>query len=340
MTPPEFQADQTSADDALRRMRRLVDRLFFAIMAVVIVAAGLTVTLRYIEASGESRREARTLANLLSEYVVLRLRGIDGALTRIAADNWRIGGPEGPDREWTPAIRSAISGVPGLSSLVILDSNGIVRHTTVQQIRGLSWADRRVFQELAKGVPNAIVVDPPITMVAGSQVLVPFGRALTDTRGDFVGAAVALLLPDQLRDFLQRFDLGPTGVAWILLPTGDVLFRGGAIEPFTENTTTQEPLFADEAADKKEGIVRGALIRGGSDYMTAYHQTDFGGLIVAVSIAETSALSRWRKEALVTVTLAVIAIALLFFAARKIKNSAVDIVAAGQQETVLYEKKE
>lgn len=334
MTPPETPLDQTSTDDALRRLQRLVDRLFTAIIAVVVVVAGLTVSLRYLEAIGDGRRQAVKLADLLSEYLVIRLRGIDGALARIAADNRRIGGPEGSEREWASAMRSAISGVSGLTTLVVLDAEGIIRHATIQQIRGLSWADRRVFQELAQGVPNTVVVDPPITLIAGNQILVPFGRALTDPRGDFIGAIVALLVPDQLRDFLGTFDLGPSGVAWVLLPSGETLFRAGDVDALGGVSAGEVPQFAAAGTLNDQGTVKGPAIAGGSDYITAYRKSAIGDLTVAVSIADTSLLGRWRNEAVAAAIFVVSAIALLYLAARRIKAAALDIVAARQMETL------
>ena len=329
MTLPELPRSHVSAGDALRRMQRLVNRLFAAIAGVLILAVVLTLSFRYVEASSEGRRQAENLADLLSEYMVVRLHGIDGALARIAADNRRLGGPEGSEREWASAMRSAIAGVPGLSSLVVLDKEGVVQHATVQQIRGLSWADRRIFQELAKGIPNLVVVDPPVTMVAGDQVLVPFGRALTDPRGEFIGAVIALLLPNQLRDFLSTFDLGESGVAWVLLPTGEVLFRDGATDVLGATPADTALLFAPADSISDKGIVSGPLPAGGAEYVTAYRKSAVANLIIAVSIANAGFLSHWQDEAMVASVFVVVAAAFLYWAARRIKAAAVDILAAG-----------
>jgi hypothetical protein len=332
MTLPESPASQASTDAALHRLQRLINRVFAAILAVLVIAAVMTLSLRYMEAVDDGRREAENLADLLSEYLVIRLRGIDGALARIAADNRRIGGPEGPDRQWAAAMRSAITGVPGLSSLVVLDQEGVVRHTTVQQIRGLSWADRRIFRELARGVPNLVAVDPPITMVAGSEVLVPFGRALTDPRGDFVGAIIALLLPHQLRDFLSTFDIGQSGVAWVLLPSGETLFRDSSVDVPGLPTDGEAPAFAREGAPSSDGIVRGPLVPGGASYVTAYRTTAIANLVVAVSLADTNFLSRWRNEAIAAAGFIIVAAVLLFFAARHIRAAALDVIAGEPEE--------
>jgi hypothetical protein len=333
MTPPDTHTNSEATDVAVKRTRRLVNRVLAGIFACLLIAAIAVVFLRYMESVGEARREVNGLADLLSEYLVIRLRGVDGALTRIGASNRRLGGPQGSDREWASAMRSAIAGVSGLSSLVVLDADGVVRHATVGQIRGLSWADSPVFQRLARGVPNLLVVGNPVTMVVGDQVLVPFGRALTDPRGAFVGAVVALLLPHQLRDFLNDFDLGQSGIAWVLLPTGDVLFRDGAIDATVVGSAEGPPLFAGEATRNDDGLLRGPLFADGAGYVTAYRRTAVGDLIIAVSIASGSILRNWQYEAISVLAFVTAAGALLLFAVWRINAAMLDVVAAADADS-------
>lgn len=325
MTSADAEASLAATDAALFRARSMVNRMLALTLVGLLLIATAALSFRYVEAVGEGRREVNNLADLLSEYLVIRLRGIDGALTRIAADNLRLGGPDGSEREWASAMRMAIAGVPGLSSLVVLDADGVVRHATVQQIVGLSWADRPIFQELARGIPNRLVVDAPVTMVAGNQVLVPFGRALIDPRGNFVGAAIALLLPNQLRDFLKTFDLGQSGIAWVLLPSGELLFRDGAVD---ELESTESPLSSVDGGAASSGLVHGALFPDGANYLTAYRQSAIGDLIVAVSIPSRSFLERWWFEAIGIFVLVIVVGASFFFATRRINAAQLDIVAA------------
>ena len=328
MTPPaDDLASQGPVEAALLRARTFANRLMAAIFIVLMIMAIAFVSLRYSEAVREGRSKAENLADLLSEYVALRLHGVDGALFRIAADNLRLGGPEGSSREWATALRTITAGVPGLSSMVILDAQGTVRHATLQQILGVSWADRRIFQELAKGVPNRLVVDPPMAMVVGDLVLVPFGRALNDPHGKFIGAAIATLIPNQLRDFLGSFDLGRSGIAWVLLPSGEVLFSDGAVDGLGE-TAGVTPLFARDNPMTGDGFADGPVVPGGADYLTAFRNSDIANLLVAVSIADENVLSSWSYEAVFTLIVIVVAGVLLFFAARRVNAAALEIVAA------------
>lgn len=325
--PPHGLASPGPVDATLLSARSLVNRVLSAIFVALVIIAIAFLSLRYAEAVRDGRRNAENLAYLLSEYVALRLHGIDGALFRIAADNLRLGGPEGSDREWATALRTITAGVPGLSSVVILDAEGTVRHATLQQILGVSWADRPIFQELAKGAPNRLVVDPPMAMVVGDQVLVPFGRALNDPHGDFIGAAIATLIPNQLREFLGSFDLGRSGVAWVLLPSGQVLFSDGAVDDLDE-AAGEPPLFARDAPSAPDGFAKGPLVPGGADYLTAFRTSDVANLVVAVSIADENVLSSWTYEAIFTLIVIVVGGVLLFVAARRLNGAALDILAA------------
>jgi hypothetical protein len=319
MTPPAIGMDQISADAAFNRVTALVNRLFAIIFVGLVVFAIAGLGLRYSEVSSEGRRSTENLAEVLSEYLVIRMGAVDGMLSKIIAGSRRIGGPEGPDRDWTSILRGATTGVPGVSSIVILDADGNIAHATIPQIAGLSWADRPVFQRLATGHANQLAVDLPFEMMVGDQVLVPIGRALTDPRGEFIGTAIATLVPNQLEEFYQTFDLGRDGVAWVLLPGGEVLFRHG----FGDDTTSRTPpLFISGKQIAEDGFVSGPIEPGGSNYLTAYRQTGIGGVVTAVSLAERDLLVGLWYDAAGVAAFIVIAGIFLLFAARRI-NSAV-----------------
>jgi hypothetical protein len=318
--PADDDAIEELADLGFDRIRPLVNRLFLAIFVVLVAIVIVILALRYFEASGEGRRSAENLADVLSASVAIRLGAIDGALTRVAIGNHRLGGVEGAEREWGEMLRAATLGVSGLSSVVVIGTDGIVKHSSLQLIVGHSWADQPVFKELAKGNPNQLVVDRPITMVVGSNVLVPFGRALTDPRGNFIGAAVATLIPNQLEDFLATFDLGTSGVAWILLPTGEALFRAGPETDSGAQDASEAPLFARDGLIEEDGFASGSLASDGAQYLTAYRNTGFGGLVVAVSLAESDYIGRWLYEALGGSILIIIAGAGLFLGSRRIND--------------------
>jgi hypothetical protein len=324
MTPLANGMDQVSADVAFSRAKALVNRLFAIIFVTLIVIAVAGLWLRYSEVTRDGRRNAENLADVLSEYLVIRLGAIDGLLSRIVAASRRIGGPEGPGREWTSVLRSAAAGIPGVSSIVVLDADGNITQATIPQIAGLSWADRPVFRQLASGHANMLALDLPFAMIVGDQVLVPIGRALTDPRGEFIGAVVATLVPGQLEDFYETFDLGENGVAWVLLPSGEILFRQGSANA---PATGSPPAFSG-GEFVGDGFLSGPIEPGGSNYLTAYRETGIGGVVAAVSLAESSLLARLWFEALAAGVLIVAGGVFLFFSARRINTANLGAVEA------------
>ena len=339
MAPPsDSEARQELIEISFDGIRTMVNRLFIGLFVVLIVIVGALLVLRFLEVAIDGRRNAENLADVLSESVAIRLGAVDGALAELAIGSHRLGGPEGPAREWAEVLRAAQLGVSGLSSLIVLGADGVVLHSTLGLIDGTSWADRPFFQELAKDRPNQLVVDRPISVVVGSSVLIPFGRGLTDPRGRFIGAAVATLLPNQLRDFLANFDLGESGVAWVLLPSGEALFRESpAVDVGEGASATEPPLFARDGAIDEDGFAKGALTEGGPEYLTAYRELGIGDLVVAVSLADRSFLGRWRYEALGGLILIVIAGGFLFLAARRIKTAVLDALEAATDDAAADE---
>ena len=326
MTPADGE-DHTPADVALATARALVGRLLTIAFLALLVAAMAGLALRYAEVGRDGRRSAENLADVLSEYLGIRLAAIDGVLFRVVATSRRIGGPAASEREWSTALRTATSGVPGIGSIVITNADGMVTYSTVT-IVGESWAERPIFQKLRDGHPNLLIADAPFVVGAGNERLIPFGRALTDARGEFIGTAVATLVPGQLEDFYSAFDLGESGLAWVLLRSGVVLFRAGAAADL-ENTAELPALAADRTAPP-EGFISGPLGPGGPDYLTAYRTSRIADLVAAVSLPKAQLLSRWRYEALAA-AIFILAVGLFLFFARRLIDRAVTgaVEAAG-----------
>jgi hypothetical protein len=243
----------------------------------------------------------------------------------VVASSRRIGGPAASEREWSTALRTATSGVPGIGSIVVTDADGMVTYSTVT-IVGESWAERPIFQKLRDGRPDLLMAEAPFVVGAGNERLIPFGRALTDARGEFIGTAVATLVPGQLEDFYAAFDLGESGLAWVLLRSGVVLFRAGAAADLED--MAELPALATDRTAPPEGLISGPLAPGGPDYLTAYRKSRITDLVAAVSLPKARLLSRWRYEAVAVATFVVVAGLFLFFARRVIDRAVTGAVEA------------
>ena len=85
-----------------------------------------------------------------------------------------------------------------------------------------------------------MVIAPSAPSANYSGLVIPFGRALLDREGRFIGLLAATFQPDRLRGFYEAIDVGPHGVIQLLHPDGYLLFRQplaghSAGEPLADN---------------------------------------------------------------------------------------------------------
>jgi hypothetical protein len=306
-------------------------------MAVVILLTVGGLWLRYHDASRDAARNARNMTQVLAEYLGFRLAAVDGALARLVATSRRVGGPSLEPREWGLAMRNSTSGVPGLSAVSVTNSEGTILYSTILQIKGVDWSEQPVFQKLKAGHPNLLTAAPPIDITGGDQILVPLGRQLTDPQGQFIGTVIATLVPNHLQSFDETFDFGGAGVAWVLLPSGDVLFRQVSGDVAGNTVETKRPEFAAAGLNEAEGIVQSPIAEGGANYVTAYRRATNADLVVAVSLAEGDFLPSWRYEVGAVLAFIAICAGLLFFARRRILTAIGDAEAdvIGQEAQAL-----
>jgi signal transduction histidine kinase/ActR/RegA family two-component response regulator len=249
-----------------------------------------------VEQAAESR--AANLALILGKYIGESLAAGDAALRQLAIHNRRVGGPSAADAVWAPSLASARAGLASISSISVIDLNGIIRHSTRADLIGKSRRDeyltRRVFSEpdddLLVSKPFQAAVEPP-------QFVIPIGRRLVSEDGAVEGAVVGSFLPAALRGFFRSVDVGQQGIVWVFHPDGVVLVRepstGNAIgEPARDN-----PIFAASRA-AADGTLRGSITSGGRVMLSAFHSTARPPVIVAVSLDRGEILAAWRHEAI------------------------------------------
>lgn len=300
------------------RARRSVNWLISAVLATMIVVTASGLWLRYTDASHEAARNAGNMTEVLAEYLNIRLAAVDSVLARMVATSRRLGGPSLSPREWGLAIRSSTSGVPGLSAVSITNSEGAVLYSTILALKGVDWSEQPIFQKLKAGHPNLLAAAPPIEITGGNQVLVPIGRQLTNARGEFIGTVIATLVSNHLKDFDDSFDFGGAGVAWAMVPSGDVVFRQASGDVSNETIDTRRPEFMAGELSEAGGIVEGPITAGGADYVTAYRRGTNADLVLAVSLARSDFLPNWRTEIAIALAALALAAALLLFARHRI----------------------
>jgi PAS domain S-box-containing protein len=282
------------ADPSL--LRNTVFRSLVGVFLVFIAARSAVLWWQHDQALLTEQRRAESLVHVLAEHLDRTLGPIESAFSQLAAHSDRIGGPSAPRELWAPVLEATLSGLAGIGSLNVIDAEGTVILSTNPAVTATSRRDRFLYRKLRDDPDSGLVIAPSAPSANYSGLVVPFGRALRNREGHFIGMLAATFQPDRLRSFYEAIDVGPHGVIQLLHPDGYLLFRqppGGhaAGEPLADNMILQE---------WRGGAVRGFLHApikaGGEPYLTAWRTLARPALLVAVSIAQRDALASWRSD--------------------------------------------
>jgi PAS domain S-box-containing protein len=281
------------------RLRTFVLALFAGVFLLLASVVALGALFYRHELLADGQRRAETLAFVLSDHFARTISAIDTTLNQLSVHGEHAGTPGAPNSEWPALIEAAKTGLAGASAVVVIDANGIIRHSTVPALIGQSRVDLFLFRRLSADTGAGLLADVPFRGQQSGQWVIPFGRRLTGPDGKFAGIVVATLEPSRLRAFYQTIDVGRDGFISILHPEKAVLFRAPSRTDSTGQPASDNPLLA-RWKDASSGFLRARLEPRGSDYLNAYRALQDPPVLVAVSLAETEILANWRLGAIVS----------------------------------------
>jgi signal transduction histidine kinase/CheY-like chemotaxis protein len=288
--------------------RALVDpsRRRFKVVVGVVATAGLLALagVRVIDLRTQRSqllqagdRRAANIAVVLAGYLRQTFLAVDASLRQLRLHSQRIGGPDAKDSEWLPALVSAHAALTAVGSISVMDSAGIVRHSTQPVIIGQSRRTNYVFRRLAADTSDDLVADPPFRALAGVHTyLIPLARRLPTPNGGFGGIIVATVIPDELRNVFRAPDLGAQGVVTVFHSDGFVVFREPSRTDPIGEAAARQPLFEASRHTDTNDVFRGRASPGGVMLRTAYRTLPDRDLIVAVSLGEDELLGEWRRD--------------------------------------------
>ena len=288
------------------RERKLAIGLVSAIaLATLIGVRGMDLRVRREQILQAGDRRAADIARMLAGYVRETLAATDAALRQLALHGRHIGGANAAGSEWLPALQAGGVGLTGVGSISIVDSTGIIRHSTQPGIVGQSRHDQFVFTLLASDSVDALVAGPPVRTVPGDgPFAIPLGRKLRTARGGFDGIVIASYFPDSLREFFRTVDVGRQGAVTVFSDTGAVLFREPSERSSLGELATSSPLYAAAKRQGDSGYFRGRVRADAPTLRTAFRALE-PRLSVAVSLSEPELLGTWRRDVTRSLTLGV-----------------------------------
>ena len=275
----------------LRRRVVIFAGLFSAFVVIVALVGFAQLRQNAIDAAGQ---RAQSYSTILSAHLERTMGAMDARLSQIAVQSERLGGPNGPNRLWQPVLEATQAGATTIGSFSVVDTSGVIRHSTLEQIIGQTRSDGAIFRSLRDSDAPDVVSEAPFVSHYNGQLLVPYGRRLTNSVGRVTGAVVATFAPESLRNFYGSIDTEGGAVR--------VLHRSGAVlleEPRTGEPARTENTAGAPYAATERGVFFEPITPGGPSMITSYATDDESGLVVAVSLGEERALAAWRQEAVV-----------------------------------------
>jgi len=107
-------------------------------------------------------------------------------------------------------LKALSDAIPGVRSMVLLDSDGTVAASSVDTLLGRDFSDREYFRKARDGHnPDTLFVAPPLKTVINSYTVV-FVRAIHTPNGAFAGAVAAALEPEYFKVLMRSVLTRPT----------------------------------------------------------------------------------------------------------------------------------
>jgi signal transduction histidine kinase len=274
-------------------------------LAAIILALLLIQTVnlwsRHRETVQATEARASALANILAEHMRSAMGEVDASLKQLVLHSSRVGGPNASSDLWLPVLHSAMAGMSHLGSLTIVDSTGVIRHSTLPLLVGQSRSEGFIFKHLSTDPLAGLTADTPFRSLLNGRILIPLGRRLAGPGGSFDGAVVATLTPEAFREFYKSVDVGRGGIIWVVHPTGLVLCSEPRLGEQDEGFASAPQALADALMSSGAGIAKVALQKDGPTYVNAWRTVNEPALSVAVSFNLPEALWTWRQSMLLSV---------------------------------------
>jgi two-component system sensor histidine kinase/response regulator len=196
-----------------------------------------------------------------------------------------------------------IASVPGLRDIVVLDSDG-------RWLAGalaappVSFSDREYFRHHRDNPDHGVFVGPSVLNTASGHRVITASRRFESADGSFAGVVVAVILASHFADHYAGFDLGPDSAIGLYSTEGLVLARYPWDERLIGRSFPGARLFS-ELRDSPGGSYEGNSAVDGVLRYFGYRRSSRYSLVVVASMSKDYALSGWRVDAGVAMTISI-----------------------------------
>ena len=250
------------------------------------------------------RDRLQVQARVVDDNVGQQLDGINRALASVRDEF--LGTPAYSVSSLVSMRLKALSdAIPGVRSMVLLDSDGNVAATSVGTLLGRDFSNRDFFS-VAKGDhnPATLHVAVPYKTSLGNYTVV-FARAIVGPSGTFNGVVAAALEPEYFEVLMRSVLYAPD--MWVSLGHSDgkvfVTMPGDASRVESDWQATTAALATAPSTPLATPVVVGAIGGSGEERMTALRYLSppelhmDKPLVIAVSRALPEVFRPWRRQA-------------------------------------------
>ena len=254
----------------------------------------------------QERVRLLTQARVIDENLTQQLKGADNALLAIRE---HFSGKPVEDRsvpEIDRLLRDLESAIPGVRTLLVIDSKGIARFSNRAELVGINLVNREYFQ-LARQRPNpdAVFLTAPYKTVLGSW-LMNLIRVIPNADGSFGGIVLAGLDPDFFKTLLNSVHYAPDmwssvahegGLLFLIAPEREGQAGKDLVQPGSFFMRHRE-------SGAAESILSGTSFSTGAERLMALRTVKprsinmDKSLIVTASRELTDIDAQWRRDAL------------------------------------------
>ncbi|MEN9314869.1 MAG: hypothetical protein RIS35_1262 [Pseudomonadota bacterium] len=210
--------------------------------------------------ASEGRKLERRVG-LLERSLSQNLQTTANALESIGRDIDRIRALPAVDRV-NPHLSALAASMLGVRSFLVLDRQGVVRHSNRAALVGLDYHGSLIYRSISAAAdPGLLFVSPPFRTPMGVHTIA-LGRALLDAQGRFDGYLLAIADPAFVSELFESAVDAPDMRAALHHGNGDVIVRhppGETSRPGGPGILPTEQVVADVA-----GLRPGAILEVGA----------------------------------------------------------------------------
>ncbi|RFO98931.1 hypothetical protein DIC66_03405 [Rhodoferax lacus] len=283
----------------VRPVRSVAILATITITAIVLSAASLLLSLRARELQ-HSQQETQSLAQMLMEQTEKNFTSADLVLQGVQE---RLASPFGrqlplDSRLVRLLLNARVSGLKNLSSIFLVDENGMLVNSSREQvIADLSLADRAYFKVFAEGRPDIAYLDKPVRNRIDNSWTLYLARRLSAKDGSFMGVAVAAISIADLEKSFNGVQLDYARPVSVYMSDGTLVASlphredamGRVAPEFQGNTVPGKP--------NEISILSQRNASGGNEKLVVGRLANFP-LLLAVTDVEEQSLQPWRETAI------------------------------------------